>query len=125
VLGHLRDLRHEPKFVGPAQLPLADRPGVGIGQRHDPVLDRLAGDALLDLPADFLAAVGELLQPAGRGQLRLRAAATRVASRGRRELPGLGHRAGQKLAGLLGQLQDLALGLARCGDESCGSLPAA
>src|SRR5450755_538140 len=74
VLGDLRDLRHVPKLVRLAQLPLADRPGVGIGQRHDPVLDRQAGNALLDLPADFLAAVS-----AGRPELRLRATATRVA----------------------------------------------
>jgi hypothetical protein len=120
VLGDLRDLRHVPKFVRLAQLPLADRSGVWIEQRHDPVLDRLARHALLDLPADFLAPVGELLQPARRVQLRLRAAATRGASRGRRELPCLGDRAGQQLAGLLGQLQDLALRLPAAATDRAG-----
>src|ERR1019366_192600 len=87
VLGDLRDLRHVPELVRLPELPLADRSGVRIGQRHDPVLDRLARDALLDLPADLLAPIRELLQPASRAELRFRAAPTRVASRHGGDLP--------------------------------------
>ena len=41
VLGHLRQLRDEPKLRPLAELALADRPGVWIVQRHDPILDRI------------------------------------------------------------------------------------
>ena len=51
-----------PELVRFAELALADRPGVRIGQRHEPVVDRLARDPLLDLRGDLLAAVGELLE---------------------------------------------------------------
>ena len=47
VLGHLRDLRDVPELVRLAELALADRPRVRVGERHDPVLDRLARDAQL------------------------------------------------------------------------------
>src|SRR5512144_144541 len=45
-------LRDESELVGLAQLALADRPGVGVEQRHDPVPDRLARHTLADLPGD-------------------------------------------------------------------------
>jgi hypothetical protein len=55
VLVHFRQLRDESEFVGLPQLPLADRPGVRIEQRHDPVLDRLPRHTLLDLSTSVLA----------------------------------------------------------------------
>ena len=46
VLGHLRELGHIPELVWLAQLALADRAGIRVRERHDPVCDRLARDAL-------------------------------------------------------------------------------
>ncbi|HWC27868.1 MAG TPA: hypothetical protein VG474_14860, partial [Solirubrobacteraceae bacterium] len=54
-------------------LSLADGACVGVGERHEPLGDRLAGEARLDLAGDALAAFGELLEPAGSAQLGLRA----------------------------------------------------
>ena len=63
VLGHLGQLRHVPELVRLAELALADRSRVRVGERDEPVFDRLARHALLDLPGDLLAAVGQLLEP--------------------------------------------------------------
>jgi hypothetical protein len=49
VLGHLADLRDEAELGRPAELALADRPGVGVGQRHQPVADLQAARAAVDL----------------------------------------------------------------------------
>ena len=42
VLGHLADLRHVPELVGLAELALADRSGVRVEDRHEPIGDPLA-----------------------------------------------------------------------------------
>ena len=123
VLGHLRQLGNEPKFVGLPKLPLADRPRVWIVQRHDPILDRLPGHALADLPRDLLAAIGHLLQRRGRLELRLCPAPARVAPGDLSEPACLADRALQQLAGLARQLQDLLLGLPGAATDRAGDRP--
>jgi hypothetical protein len=76
VGGYLGQLGDVAELVGPAELALADRPGIRVGQRHQPVDDPLAALPLLDLGDDALAAVCQLLQPAGSPQLGLCAAPT-------------------------------------------------
>src|SRR6478736_5263403 len=49
VLGHFADLTDVPEFVGLAELALPDGPGVRVGDRDQPVDDRLPRDPLLDL----------------------------------------------------------------------------
>ena len=68
-----------PNSLGFPSFPLRIGRASGSRQRHDPVLDRLARDALVDLPGDLLAAIRHLLQLGGRLQLRLRAAPARLA----------------------------------------------
>ena len=79
VRGDLRDLRDVSELVGLAELALADRPGVGIGERDQPVGDLLAANTLPDLVGDLLAAVGELVELGGRPELGLRAASAGLA----------------------------------------------
>ena len=62
-----------PNSVGLAELALADRPGVRVGERHEPIGDRLPGDPLLDLGRDLLAPIRELLQRRRRPALGRRA----------------------------------------------------
>src|ERR1017187_5467823 len=52
ALGDLADLCHIAKFVGLAELALADRPRVRVEHRDQPVRDWLAGEAQLDLRDD-------------------------------------------------------------------------
>jgi hypothetical protein len=52
-----------------AELALADRAGVRVAHRHQPVADRLPTRPLLDLGGHPLAAAGRLLQPLGGSQL--------------------------------------------------------
>src|ERR1051325_9034395 len=54
TFGELGDVA---ELVRLAELALADRPRVGIAQRHDPIADRLAGHPLGDLARDLLAAL--------------------------------------------------------------------
>ena len=96
VLGHLADLRDVPELGRFAELALADRPGVGVGDRHQPVGDLQPADATIDLLGDLAAAVGELLAACSAAlQLRLgaaaagealAAAASRLASRAERAI---------------------------------------
>jgi hypothetical protein len=74
--GDLAELVDVPEFVGFAELALANRTGVGVPEGHEPVLDRLAGDALGDLLDHLRAAIRELLQCCGGLQLRAGATAT-------------------------------------------------
>src|SRR5215207_4966157 len=50
VLADLGELDHVAELGRRPELALADRPGVGIGHRNEPVGDLLAGKALTDLP---------------------------------------------------------------------------
>ena len=55
VLAQLGDLHHGPELGRLTQLALADRPGVGVADRDQPIGDLLPGDALGDLLADLSA----------------------------------------------------------------------
>jgi hypothetical protein len=72
-----------PNSVG-LRASLADRPGVRVVERDDPVGDRLAGDTLAGLRSDLLAPIGHLLQRCGGLKLRLRPAPARPAADDRR-----------------------------------------
>ena len=85
VLGYLGQLADQPELVRVAQLALADRPGVRIEQRHDPVGDRLARDTLAGLPGDLLAPIRPLLQAGGGLQPRASAAPAGLESGAGRE----------------------------------------
>src|SRR6476646_3715402 len=111
VLGHFADLTDVPEFVGLAELTLPDGPGVRVGDRDQPVDDRLPRDPLLDLGGDLLAPIRELLQLRRRPALGGRATPDRAAPGRRRELARFGERSLQQLAGLLGQREHLGLGL--------------
>ena len=52
----------EPSSVGRPSLALADRPGSGVEQREEAILDRLAGQTLADLRDHLLAALRQRLQ---------------------------------------------------------------
>jgi len=97
--------------LGLAELALADRAGIRIGERDQAVGDLLAANALDDLLGDLFAAIGELVEPGGCPQLGLRAAPARFAPGGRCEPPRLLDGACQKLPGLAGQAEHLGLGL--------------
>jgi hypothetical protein len=58
VGGDLGQLGDVAELVGLAELPLADRTRVRVGQRHQPLGDWLAALPLLDLGDDPLATVG-------------------------------------------------------------------
>src|ERR1035441_5851234 len=62
VFGDLADLRDVPELGRFAELALADRPGVVVGDRHQPVGDLQPADATVDLLGDLLRAAGELVQ---------------------------------------------------------------
>jgi len=83
----LRDLRDVPDLGGLAELALADRPGIRVGERDEAVGDLLAANTLDDLLGDLLATIGELVALGGRAKLRLGAAPARLAPGGRRESP--------------------------------------
>ena len=55
--GELEDIA---ELVALAQLALADRPGVGVGERNEALGDLLARQALGDLPADLLGQIGRV-----------------------------------------------------------------
>src|SRR4029453_10935966 len=81
VGGDLGELDHIAELVGLAELALADRAGVWVAHRHQPVGDLLATGSLLDLGGDALVAVGQLLQPLGSAELGPGAPATRRGAR--------------------------------------------
>ena len=123
VLGHLRDLRDVPELVRLAELALADRPCVRVGERHDPVLDRLPRDPQLDLPGDLLAAVGELLQRAAALSFARRATPTRLAPGGRASVRASLIERSKQLPGLLGQREHLRLRLPSATTDRARHLP--
>src|SRR5438132_2176596 len=71
VLRDLADLDDVSELVGLAELALADRAGIGVEHRHQPLCDRLPRDPLLDLRRDALGAVRELLKARDRLKLAL------------------------------------------------------
>src|SRR3954447_4210055 len=75
VLAQLGDLHDIAELGRLAQLALADRARVGVGEGHEPVGDLLARDTLADLPGHLLGALDELLEPPRGCELGLRAAA--------------------------------------------------
>jgi hypothetical protein len=105
VRGQLGEPEDVAELIALAELALADRPGVRIGQRHEAVGDLLAGQALGDLPADLF---GEL-------DLRLQALdgsagvpVARLVGQGAR----LTDRAADELAGLPGEVEHHGAGAA-------------
>src|SRR5712691_11468741 len=77
VLAHLADLRDIPELGRLAELALADRPGVRVRERHQPVGYLQPSRTTVDLLADLLAAADELFELFGRPQLDSRATAAR------------------------------------------------
>jgi hypothetical protein len=69
VLGHLADLRDVPELGRFAELAFADRPGVRVGDRHQPVGDLDPADAAVDLLGHPPAARRQLFQPPGSREL--------------------------------------------------------
>ena len=65
-LGELEDVTE----LRLAQLALPDRSRIGIGERDDPIFDRLTGQPLPDLLDDPLGSVGSALQPCASASLR-------------------------------------------------------
>jgi len=103
----LGDLHHIAELVGLAELALADRAGIGVGQGHQPVGDRFAPRPLLDLGGDALAMVGQLRKPPRGTKLGLGAATpSRSASLGGQHA-GLTDRPGQDPSRLGVQLYHL------------------
>src|SRR3954451_5155107 len=94
VLGHLADLGDIAELGRLAELALADRPGVGIGDRHEAIGDVQAAGASIDLVGDLLAAGRQLLELGGGPQLGLGATAPRRRPGPGSEPPRLAGRAG-------------------------------
>ncbi len=115
VLAQLGDLRDVAELGRLAQLALADRPGVGVGEGDEPVGDLLAGDALEDLAADLLGALGQFVESVGGGELGLRAAAASALAQPGSQATRLAHGLGGLLAGLAGQLDRGRLALPGAG----------
>ncbi len=104
VLAQLGDLHDVAKLGRRPELSLADRARVGIGEGDEAVGDLLAGDALADLAAHLLGALGQLVETAGSLELGLRAAAPRALTQPHGQAAGLADRLLDLLAGLPGQL---------------------
>ena len=109
VRGDLAELIDVPELRRFAELALADRAGVRVPQRDQPVGDLLAVDAFGDLLGHLLAAIGEFLQRLGGLELRTRAAPARTTPSGRGQFPRLLDRLLEQRARLAGQLQHLGL----------------
>jgi hypothetical protein len=123
VGGDLSDLHHIAELVGLAQLALADRASVRVGQRHQPVSDLLATGSLLDLGDDALATVSELLQLLSGAQLGPGAAPTRGRACLGGQRPRLPDRTSHRLPGLGIELQDLLHALAGPPAQGLGDRP--
>src|SRR4029450_12802941 len=91
VLGDLGELEDVAELGRRAQLALADWARVGIEQRHQPVGDLLAGQALVDLARDLLGAIDELVETARGGQLGPGTAAARPLTQPARQSTRLAH----------------------------------
>ena len=113
VLGDLADLRDVAELGRLAELALADRPRVGVGDRHQPVGDLQPADAAVDLLGD-LAGSGSASSSSLAAARSLAWAPRPRARRPRRggESPGLARGAGDQPAGLLVERHHLRLGLA-------------
>jgi hypothetical protein len=108
VLGDLGELDDVAKLGRLAQLALADRARVGVGQRHQPVGDLLPRQPLCDL----LGPIGQALQPPRGRELGPGVATTRLDRGLGGQRAGLAHRRAHQLAGLAGQPQHRGLNLA-------------
>jgi len=106
-LGELKDVA---ELIAFAELALADRARVGIGQRDQPIGDLLAGQSPRDLPVNPLGPIGRLLEPRRGGELCLRAAAACLGACLRGQCPRLADRARDQLARLPGELEHLLAG---------------
>ena len=111
VLAQLGDLHHGSELRRLAQLALADWAGVGVAHRDEAVGDLLASQALGDLLADLRGPLSDPLDPLGRLELRLGAAAPSALAQHRGQAPRLAHRPRRQLARLTSQAQRQLLAL--------------
>src|SRR6185295_6435982 len=99
------ELEDVAELVAFAELALADRARVGIGERDEPVGDLLASHTLTDLTLDLLGPVGEPLQASCASELALGAATARPSARLSGQPARFAHRAAHQLAALSGPCQ--------------------
>ena len=107
VGGDLGQLDDVAELVGLGQLALADRAGVRVSQRDEPVSDLLPTGSLLDLGGDALATVGQLLKSPRGTKLGLGAASTRRRASLGGQRVGLTDRPAQNPSRLPVELHDL------------------
>jgi hypothetical protein len=81
-------------------LPIANRPGVWVGHRDQPVGDRLAGNPLADLPRDLGRPIGQLVEPVSHAALGLGATPAGAVAQPSDEPPRLAHRLLHQFTGL-------------------------
>src|SRR4051812_27280391 len=112
VLTQFGELHDVPELGRRAQLALADRPGVRIADRHQPVGDRLAREPQLDLRAHLLSQLTELLEPISGRLLGTGAATSRTLPQPGGKSPRFPNGLVEQLAGLPGQPQRELLALA-------------
>jgi hypothetical protein len=112
VLGQLGQLEDVTELGRRPELALADRPRLGVGDRHQPIGDLLAGQPLGDLTRDLLGQIGQLVQALGGAPLGLGAAATGAVAQPLGQRTRLTDRVLDEFAGLAGQAQHDRLGLA-------------